>query len=33
MEVCMDLVRISVGLTRPLKGEFAGDQIGDLFEN
>lgn len=33
MEVCKDLVRISAGLRRPLEGEFAGDQIGDQFEN
>lgn len=29
----MDLVRTSVCLRRPLKGEFAGDQRGDQFEN
>lgn len=33
MEVCMDLVRIYVALRRPLKGKFAGDQVGDPFEN
>lgn len=29
----MGLVKIPVGLRRPLKGEFAGDQIGDPCEN